>query len=127
MGVRFERTSFHARDGEVPIIVAPYRIRDHDFDLLVMSDGEWVHVKARVFQMQGDLQLNYEFKAALYHLCLLGNFYLNEVTFSADDEGNVYVEADMLPDIPYEDFRMEFNSLALGIDYFFEVLEKLSS
>ncbi len=48
-------------------------------------------------------------------------------SFSADEEGHVYVEADMLPDIPFDDFRMEFNSLVVGIDYFLEVLDKLSS
>ncbi len=79
MGIVYERTSFLLKDAEIPVLIAPYHVKGHDFELVVMADNEWVHIKTRVFKFSEDLKFNSDLKAALYHLCLLGNFYLNEV------------------------------------------------
>ncbi len=127
MGIIYTRTSFPTKDGEVPCLVATHRVRDFDFDLITIASEDWVHVKARVLSLTNEMKNDNDFKAAVYHVCLLGNFYLNEVTFSADDEGNIYVEADMLPDVDHDGFQQEYKSLLVGIDYFLDFLHKIAS
>ena len=62
----------------------------------------------------------------LFHLMciemLKANFEYPEVTYSVDDEGNMYIEADMPSDTTFENFESEFNSILFGTLHFYNTI-----
>lgn len=62
----------------------------------------------------------------IFHLMciemLKANFEYPEVTYSVDDEGNMYIEADMPSSTTFENFESEFNSILFGTLHFYNVI-----
>jgi len=62
----------------------------------------------------------------IFHLLcvemLKANFEYPEVTYSVDDEGNMYIEADMPSDTTFENFESEFNSILFGTLHFYNMI-----
>ncbi len=123
MGIPYTKDKLGGED-KPPVLLTAYRTRGKEFLVVVMADEKWIRIKARVLNLSEaeDLKKDSELIMKIYHLALVGNFYLDEVTFSADKDGNLYVEADMLSTVSFDTFKEEFNSLAVGIDYFLDAI-----
>ncbi len=121
--VSHTKTSIQLEDGsEIPIIVTTYTVPpDNSFLVMIGGDGEWIRIKTLVAEKT---HLPADQLQDIYYQCLLGNFILDEVTFSADRRGNIFIEADMLANTRFEDFREEFFSIATGIHYFLDFMKK---
>ncbi len=94
---------------------------NHQFLVIITTDGEWIAIKSLVGSQK---DIPSENICDVYLLCLQANYALEEVTFSADKDGDIFVEADMLADVRFEDFREEFNSLILGMQVFTDIMKK---
>ncbi len=121
--VAHTKTSIELEDGyEIPIIVTTYTVPpDNGFLVMIGGDGDWIRIKTLVAEKT---QLPEDKLQEIYYHCLLGNFILDEVTFSADRKGNIFIEADMLANTRFEDFKEEFFSIATGIHYFLDFMKK---
>ncbi len=109
---------------KLPVIETVYKHKNKEFLVILGGDGTWIRIKALVAKVD-DLPANK--LQYIYQQCLYANFVYDEVTFSSDRNGNIFVEADMLATSDLESFKHEFFSIAVGIDFFENLLEKLGS
>ncbi|NVM55752.1 MAG: hypothetical protein HWN66_18780 [Candidatus Helarchaeota archaeon] len=77
-----------------------------------------------------DINRSIDIDLKMNTLLLRANFELFDVTYSLDDQNNVYVEMDIIPTANYEAFEDELKGLFFGIEYFFnkilsEVFEEI--
>ncbi len=93
----------------------------NQFLVIITTDGEWIAIKSLVGSVK---DLPSKHLCEIYQDCLQANYALEEVTFSADKEGDIFVEADMLSDTRFEDFREEFSSIVLGMRVFIDIIKK---
>ncbi len=121
--VSHTRTSISLDDGyDIPILLTTYTVSpSNKFLVMIGGDGTWIRIKTLVAEKS---QLPEYLLQEIYYHCLLGNFILDEVTFSADRKGNIFIEADMLASTRFEDFKEEFFSIATGIHYFLDFMKK---
>ncbi|MFX1293676.1 MAG: hypothetical protein ACFFD2_02280 [Promethearchaeota archaeon] len=66
-----------------------------------------------------DIKRSRDIDLKLNTLLLRANFDLFDVTYSVDQNQNVYVEMDVIPTANFEAFEDELNGLFYGIEYFF--------
>ena len=66
-----------------------------------------------------DIERSRDIDLTLNTLLLQANFDLFDVTYSLDQENNVYVEMDVIPTANYEAFEDELKGLFYGIEHFF--------
>jgi len=66
-----------------------------------------------------DITRSIDIDIKLNTLLLRANFDLFDVTFSLDNENNVFVEMDIIPSANYEAFEDELKGLFYGIEFFF--------
>ena len=81
-------------------------------------DEKWINAKCLLFFKQNlppDPNLNLK----LFSELLKANFMLNEVTYSVDDQENIWVETDMPVDTTFDNFDSEFKSILFGALHFF--------
>ena len=102
-----------------PAIVTNYKCRDYQFEVTIRNNEDWINVYCFVLDTS---ELDDDALLSIYKACLELNFRLPEVTFSAWED-SIYIEADMLVGVPFKDFAAEFNSIALGIDHFVDLLK----
>ncbi len=69
-----------------------------------------------------DIKRSRDIDLKLNTLLLLANFNLFDVTYSLDEQSNVFVEMDMIPTANYEAFADELNGVFFGIEYFFNTI-----
>ncbi len=125
MDVSHVREKLETPEGAIPIIVAPFDVQGMTFDVIFFVDQDWIHAKCRVFTLTDEIKDNLEARLVLYNLCLTANFYLNKVSFSADDNGHIHVGSDMRHGVRQEDFEDEISSMIVGIDYFMRILKRM--
>ena len=66
-----------------------------------------------------DIKRSRDIDLKLYMLLLRANFELLDVTYSLDNENNVFVEMDIISTANFEAFEDELNGLFHGIEFFF--------
>ena len=73
-----------------------------------------------------DIKRSRDIDLKLHTLLLRGNFDLFDVTYSLDNQNNVYVEMDIIPSANYEAFEDELKGVFYGIEFFFnQVMAKV--
>lgn len=104
------------------------------------SSGETITLKNRVLVSQSwilckccvmffsDIPPDQELFHSLLEEMLSANFVLAEVTFSLDEQKNIYLECDMPPTTTFTNFECEMNSIPFGVLHFFnEIVPKVSA
>ncbi len=66
-----------------------------------------------------DIKRSKDIDLTMNTLLLQANFNLFDVTYSIDEQQNVFVEMDVIPTANYEAFEDELKGLFYGIEYFF--------
>jgi len=66
-----------------------------------------------------DIKRNRDIDLKMNTLLLQANFNLFDVTYSLDENQNVFVEMDIIPTANFEAFEDELKGLFFGIEYFF--------
>ncbi|NHI93554.1 MAG: hypothetical protein EAX96_13790 [Candidatus Lokiarchaeota archaeon] len=92
----------------------------------ILITEEWFHFKC-LLMFHESLPQKPDDRIALWEELLVANFNFPELTYSIDEEKNVFVEADMPASTTLDYFILEFSSIALGIDHFYnELIPKLN-
>jgi len=115
-------------------------VNDHfiDFPIDVILNGDtlklmcrtkvtedWFHLKC-LLMFHDSLPQKTEDRIMLWEDLLFANFIYPELTYSIDEDKNLFVEADTPANTTLDYFLMEFSSIALGIDHFYnELIPKL--
>ncbi len=108
-----------------PLVIPKHSAGEENLELEanIVFDAKWIQVK--LLLLRGS-EIPKSVEKSLYRELLLGNFNLNEVTYSLSSEGDVFVEADMPVDTSYVNFESEYGSIEFGADYFLtEIIPKL--
>jgi hypothetical protein len=122
MGIPFVFQDIGEKENEkFPGIACTYRYNNSDFDVIVFSVGNWIHVKALVLDTK---EYPSELVRQLYEIALNLNYELPETTFSAFNQ-KVYIEIDCLVNVAFDDFEGEFKSIAEGLNNYLERIEKI--
>ncbi len=110
-------------DKENYLIDSPINIEFESGDELklknrILITKDWIMSKTCLmfFETVPDLEL-------FHLLCvemLKANFDYPEVTYSIDDENNIYIEADMPSNTSFKNFESEFNSILFGTFHFYD-------
>ena len=91
----------------------------------ILVTEEWFHLKC-LLMFHESLPKKPEDRLLLWEDLLLANFIYPELTYSIDVDKNIFVEADTPATATLNYFLMEFSSIALGIDHFYnELIPKL--
>ena len=106
-----------SKDKERSMLTLLFLISEKTFLVRVIVGERWIHILALVALIKG---LSSTEQKNLYRACLTANFMMPEVTFSADREGDIYVEADMPTNTSEDNFKIEFQSVIFGIKYFMD-------
>jgi hypothetical protein len=106
-----------SKDKEHSMLTLVFLIAGKTFLVRVIVGETWINILALVGLVK---ELSPTEQRNLYRACLTANYMMPEVTFSADREGDVYVEADMPTDTTEDNFKIEFQSVVFGIKYFME-------
>lgn len=95
----------------------PFDIEGTQFLVRVFVLEKWVKVAALVVPA--------EFVPEGLHKALLkANWDLFDVTYSVDEDGNIFSENDIPSTSNYENFESEFNAVIAGVLYFFGAVAK---
>ncbi len=78
--------------------------------------SDWIFVKCCII-LKKSIPQNKLFD--LYQKLLYANYLYAELTFSVDEEGNVYAESDMPSEADFENFKSEFSSIFVVLVHFF--------
>ena len=113
---QMELTSIRPDDYEEnPRVIVNYSVGEYTFQVQIRASEKWINAKALVAFVK---DIPAQERCNLYHKVLLTNWELNEVTFSADHDGDIWLETDMPTDSTKENFEIEFNSIPFGLTYF---------
>lgn len=113
-----------AKDEEKSMLMVSFSLSEKVFLVQTHVSEDWINIKALVAITTDISQVE---RGNLYYACLFANFTLHEVTFSADQSGNIWVEADMPIDTIEDNFIVEFRSVVAGIQYFInEIAPKIN-
>lgn len=82
-------------------------------------DEKWVQIKC-LLMLSKNIPDIPDLEETLHKKLLQANFNFAEVTYSLDDENNIFSEADMPIDTDFTNFKSEFVSVVFAIDYFFK-------
>mgnify|MGYP003731636453 CR=1 FL=1 len=104
------------RDEEKSMLFVNFKIDDKFFLVQTLVSKEWINIKALVALLK---DIPKTAREDLFYNCLVANFNLHEVTYSADANG-IWVEADMPVDTTESNFKVEFQSVVFGMKYFIE-------
>jgi len=106
-----------SKDKERSMLTLPFLISEKTFLVRVIVGEKWINILALVALIKG---LSSTEQKNLYRACLTANFMMPEITYSADREGDIYVEADMPTNTSEDNFKIEFQSVIFGIKYFMD-------
>ena len=85
---------------------------------IVVTKEGWILIKC-LLMFSHDIPEDPKVIKSLWGKLLQGNFYFPEITFSLDEEWNIFVETDMLVTTSFDNFQSEYTSLKEGAMYFF--------
>lgn len=112
------------------LLVIPYPVKipgnadDLVLEANVVFDEKWIQIKLLLIPGR---EIPPKLEKELYRQLLIGNFNLNEVTYSISTDGDIFVEADMPVNTSFENFESEYGSIEFGADYFLtEIIPKLN-
>jgi hypothetical protein len=100
-------------------IMLPYKIEDRTFNVRIVIAPEWMQIFCQILAAN---EVPSDLVSSVHANLLLGNFTLNEVTFSIDQEGNIYSENDLPVNTDMVTFKSELGAVVFGYQYFFEHL-----
>jgi len=106
-----------SKDEDRSILTLLFRLSEKTFLVKIIVGKKWINILALIALTKN---LSSTEEKNLYRACLTANFMLPEVTFSADMEGNIYIESDMPTDTTEDNFKIEFQSVIFGIKYFID-------
>jgi hypothetical protein len=104
------------RDELRSMLFVAFGISGNYFLVQTRVSADWINIKALVALLK---DVPKDERENLFYSCLVANFNLHEVTFSADENG-IWVEADMPKDTTESNFKVEFGSVVYGVKYFIE-------
>jgi len=107
--------------GKEPVLYIRFRgkAKQPDFDVYIIARGDWILCRARLATAD---QIPKAKRAEFYRALLNAVFRYSEVSFSADDDGNIFVECDIHRTSDLRTFEEEFKSLPVGMGIFAEEL-----
>jgi len=100
-------------------IMLPYKIDERTFNVRIVIAPEWMQLFCQIMTAN---EVPPELVSTIHANLLLGNFNLNEVTYSIDPEGNIYSENDMPVESDIITFKSELGAVVFGYQYFYEQL-----
>ncbi|MHA1309315.1 MAG: hypothetical protein ACTSQO_00180 [Candidatus Helarchaeota archaeon] len=80
--------------------------------------SKWIETKCLLL-FKKSISDMLEIEPILHKKILEANFNYAEITFSIDNEGNIYAEADQPLDTDFANFKSEYGSIVFAIDLFF--------
>ena len=94
---------------------------------IVETKEGWILIKC-LLMYNRDIPDDPNILKSLWGKLLQGNFNYPEITYSLDDECNIFVETDMLASTTFENFQSEYISLKEGALYYFnEILPTIDA
>ncbi|MFX0107727.1 MAG: YbjN domain-containing protein, partial [Candidatus Hodarchaeota archaeon] len=95
-------------------------VEDVTFEIrITLRADKWIHVAVMLL---GPDEIPSENKEDLYAFLLRENWMLDDVTYSMDEEGNLYSENDIPKQTNLENFESELNAVVLGLERFFTIV-----
>ena len=107
----------HAYNKELNLFHLPYTIDGNQFSVVVgvFPDANWLKIAALI--------VTAEFvPKGLYEELLKEMWTLFEVTYSVDENGNIFSENDIPFSSNFENFQSEFQAVVFGVTHFFKVI-----
>ncbi|MHA1223247.1 MAG: hypothetical protein ACTSSG_06630 [Candidatus Heimdallarchaeaceae archaeon] len=103
-----------AYNEEKRTFILPYEIDGNKFMVAVLVYPEkWIKIAAMIVEKE-------KAPKEMYLALLQENWNLFEVTYSVDQEGNVFSENDVTHETNFENFASEFQAVVYGVKNFFE-------
>ncbi len=108
----------YSHNQEMNLFYLPYDIEGTKFAVqIAIFDDKWIKVAALIVQAE-------MIPKGLHKALLNANWHLFDVTYSVDDNGNVFSENDVPIDSNFENFRSEFGAVVFGVTHFFDTIAK---
>jgi hypothetical protein len=102
-------------------IVVPYEIDGRIFKPIITLQGKWLLVSALIISSEELPDQDDAYLRVLYSKMLQATHDLHEINYDIDENGSIYVSADMRYDITdFDNFFSEFFAIPSGIKYFIE-------
>jgi hypothetical protein len=98
-------------------IMLPYKIEERTFNIRIVISNQWIQVFCQIMAAN---EVPKKLAQTIHFNLLLGNYILNEVTYSVDPKGNIYAENDMPLDTDLVNFKSELGAVVFGYQYFYE-------
>jgi len=120
LGFNYLKEQVESKDGgKEPVLYIRFRGKAKlpDFNVQINALGDWAVCRALLAM---EKQVPKAKRAGFYRSLLQANFRYAEVTFSADEDGSVFVECDVNRDADVRTFEEEFKSLPFGMSIFVE-------
>ncbi|MFX1513029.1 MAG: hypothetical protein ACFFCQ_10615 [Promethearchaeota archaeon] len=106
----------YSHNEEMNLFYLPYDISGTKFAVQIgVFDEKWIKIAALI--VQADM-----IPKGLLRALLNANWHLFDVTYSIDDNGNVFSENDVPVDSNFENFRSEFGAVVFGVTHFFDTI-----
>jgi hypothetical protein len=111
MGLNF------AYNQELNLFHLPYNIDGNQFSVVVgvFPDANWLKIAALIVPAES-------VPSGLYEALLKEMWNLFEVTYSVDENGNVFSENDIPFSSNFENFQSELQAVVFGVTHFFKVI-----
>ncbi|MBD3230394.1 MAG: hypothetical protein GF329_19600 [Candidatus Lokiarchaeota archaeon] len=105
-------------------IVIPFNYKFPNNETITLNvdarlSKRWIQIKALIILKQSLPDME-NLEQALHKKMLQDNFKFAEVTYSIDDTGNIFAEADMPVNTDFNNFKSEFVSIVFALDNFFK-------
>ncbi|MFW9786701.1 MAG: hypothetical protein ACFFE2_05715 [Candidatus Thorarchaeota archaeon] len=91
----------------------PFEIR------VAIRADRWIHVAVLLLKPE---EIPQEYREELYGLLLRENWMLDDVTYSMDENGNLYSENDIPELTNLENFKSELDAVIFGLERFFTIV-----
>ncbi|NHI94776.1 MAG: hypothetical protein EAX96_19955 [Candidatus Lokiarchaeota archaeon] len=121
-----EKSDLNMIDVPLKIEISPNQFLELTNRIVTTNEG-WILIKCLLMYNQ-DIPEGSNVIQLLWGKLLQGNFDYPEITYSLDEEFNVFVETDMPADTTFENFQSEYLSLKHGaLNYFNKIIPSIDA
>jgi hypothetical protein len=120
LGFEYSKEKMETSDGKTePMLFIRFKGKGElpDYDVQINAHGDWVICRARLAKAK---LIPKSKRAELYHDLLNMIYRYSELTFSSNDEGDVFVECEVHRNVRPLTFELEFKTLPVGMSIFAE-------
>ncbi|MFX1255658.1 MAG: hypothetical protein ACFFCZ_28905 [Promethearchaeota archaeon] len=96
-------------------LILPWLIEERSFLMRIVATEDFVQTVLLIMEQS---QIPANKREQLYFELLRANFYSNDVTYSVDDEGNIYSENDCPLGSDLESFSSELKAIVSSVAHF---------